>query len=90
MHLFSLKTDGMNKKQMVCNVQNVECFWKRLTRLINCQATVTQTGNHQSLGSYSYTDTVTRLGNCWVNFIFRVTCLGNLERVTQMGNVPDW
>ena len=48
---------------------------KELPVWVNCQATVTQMGNHQSSGSGSYTDTVTRLGN--------------LERVTQMGNVPD-
>ena len=84
--------DRINKKRMACEVKNVECLWKRVTCLGNCQATVTQTGNHKTckcLGSCSYTDTVTRLGNCWLKFIFRVTCLGNFERVTQMGNVPD-
>ena len=79
----------MNKKRIACKVQNAEYLWKRVTRLGNCQATVTQTGNHQSLGGCSYTDTVTCLGNCRLNFIFRGTCLGNLERVTQIGNVPD-
>ena len=57
----------MNKKRMACKVQNVECLWKRVIRLGNCQATVSQTGNHQSAGSCSHTDTVTCLGNCWLN-----------------------
>ena len=82
----------MNKKRMACKVQNVEhveCLWKRVTHLGICQATVTQAGNHQSSGSCSYTDTVTHFGNCWLKFIYRVTCLVNLEIVTQMGTVPD-
>ena len=80
--------DHMNKKRMACKVQNIECLWKTVTHL--GQATVTHMGYHQSADSCSYTDTVTRLGNCWLKFIYRVTCLGNLERVTQMGTVPDW
>ena len=57
----------MNKKWMARKVQNVEYLWKKVTHLGNCQATVTQTGNHQNLGSCSATDTVTRLGNCWLS-----------------------
>ena len=41
----------MNKKGMACKVQNVVYLWERVTCLGNCQATVTQTSNHQSSGT---------------------------------------
>ena len=74
---------------MACKVQNAKCLWKRVTRLGNCQATITQTGNCPRVAVHIITDTVTCLGNCWLNFKFTVTYSGNHVRATQMGNVPD-